>query len=55
MKAIASFTVAYCTEENSCGIPSLTDDPCGCDKWCITRYSPGVLLGTTPSGETLKL
>ena len=55
MKAIASSTVAYCTEEHSCGIPSLNDDPCGWDKGCMTRYSPGVLLGTTPSGETLNV
>ena len=50
--AMASWMVAYWTEESSEDIPSLTDAPLGKDKWWIKLYSPGIFLGTTPRGDT---
>lgn len=48
---MASWMVAYWTEESSEDIPSLTD-ALGKDKWWINLYSPGIFLGTTPRGDT---
>lgn len=52
---MASLIVAYCTDEDSSGIKSLTEEPLGYDKWWISLNSLGVFLGIMPTGEVRKL
>ena len=52
MNEIASWILAYVTDDISSGIKSLTDSPSGYDKRCIIRNSPLAFFGTTPKGET---
>ena len=37
MMSMASSMLMYCKEKGSAGIPSLTLEPAGLDRWCIKR------------------